>query len=318
MNRSADKMKNIRRGRYAGRTACFVILVAMAASFLMPIILTVTNSFMQESEINANYGVVFDALTESSDSDQSGQQGQSSGRQSYTSEKVNLKLIPDMVTFKQYSTILLQSPDYLLKFWNSVILTVPIVVGQLMLALLASYFFTRYRNRHSEHLFFVYMLLMLMPYQVSLVPNFLVCRWLGIINTRMAVILPGICSTFSVYMLTKFMRRIPASLTEAAELDGATEWEIFRLIYVPLSKSAITSTAILVFIDYWNMVEQPLILMEDTDMHPLSVFLSKINQGEIGLAFAAAVIYMVPTILIFLYGQEELVEGISYAGGVKG
>ncbi len=320
MMHAINENKTKYRGRHAGRTVCFVILVIMAASFLMPIILTVTNSFMQESEINANYGVVFDALASGSDSDQNAQTGQSSsgGRSGYTSEKVNLKLIPDMVTFKQYSTILLQSPDYLLKFWNSVILTVPIVVGQLLLALLASYFFTRYRNRHSEHLFFVYMMLMLMPYQVSLVPNFLVCRWLGIINTRMAVILPGICSTFSVYMLTKFMRRIPASLTEAAELDGATEWEIFRLIYVPLSRSAITSTAILVFIDYWNMVEQPLILMEDTDMHPLSVFLSKINQGEIGLAFAAAVIYMVPTILVFLYGQEELVEGISYAGGVKG
>ena len=162
------------------------------------------------------------------------------------------------------------------------------------------------------------MLLMLMPYQVSLVPNFLVCRWLGIINTRMAVILPGICSTFSVYMLTKFMRRIPASLTEAAELDGATEWELFRLVYVPLSKSAITSTAILVFIDYWNMVEQPLILLSDAETHPLSVFLSKINSGEIGLAFAVATIYMVPSLLVFLYGEEYLVDGITYQGGVKG
>ena len=143
-----------------------------------------------------------------------------------------------------------------------------------------------------------------MPYQVSLVPNFLVSKWLGILNTRAAIILPGIFSTFSVFLLTKYMRRIPKSLIEAAELDGASEWQIFTKVCIPLCKSAIASTAILVFIDYWNMVEQPLILLSDSDKYPLSIFLSEINKGEVGLAFAVAVIYMVPTILIYLYGEE--------------
>ena len=89
-------------------------------------------------------------------------------------------------------------------------------------------------------------------------------------------------------------------------------------VCIPLCKSAIASTAILVFIDYWNMVEQPLILLSDSDKYPLSIFLSEINKGEVGLAFAVAVIYMVPTILIYLYGEEYLIEGISYSGGVKG
>ena len=76
--------------------------------------------------------------------------------------------------------------------------------------------------------------------------------------------------------------------------------------------------AILVFIDYWNMVEQPLILLSDSEQYPLSVFLSQINSGEIGLAFAVATIYMVPSLLMFLYGEEYLVEGITYQGGIKG
>ena len=76
--------------------------------------------------------------------------------------------------------------------------------------------------------------------------------------------------------------------------------------------------AILVFIDYWNMVEQPLILLSDDEMHPLSIFLSKINAGEIGLAFAVAVIYMIPSLMVFLYGEDYLIEGITYQGGVKG
>ena len=236
----------------------------------------------------------------------------------YVAETVNLKFIPDMVDFSQYVTVLLKSPEYLLKFWNSVILAVPIVIFQILIALGASYSFARYRGRGKELLFFLYVIIMLMPFQVTLVPNYLISDWLGILDTRWSIILPGIFAPFSVYLLTKFMRRIPVSLIEAAKLDGANEWQIFTKICIPLCKGAIASVAILVFIDYWNMVEQPLILLSDTEMHPLSVFLSQINTGEVGLAFAVATIYMIPTILIFLYGEEYLVDGISYSGSVKG
>ena len=107
-------------------------------------------------------------------------------------------------------------------------------------------------------------------------------------------------------------------MIEASEIDGAGEWQIFSQICMPLCKGGIISIAILIFIDYWNMVEQPLILLTDDQLHPLSVFLSKINSGEISLAFAVAVIYMVPPLLVFLYGEEYLVEGITYQGGIKG
>ena len=103
----------------------------------------------------------------------------------------------------------------------------------------------------------------------------------------------------------------PISVIEAAQIDGAGEWQIFRRICLPLCKGCLCSVAILVFIDYWNMVEQPLILLSDDTMHPLSVFLSKIKNGEIGLAFAVATIYMIPTLLVFLYGEDYLVEGIQ-------
>jgi multiple sugar transport system permease protein len=114
------------------------------------------------------------------------------------------------------------------------------------------------------------------------------------------------------------MRRIPVSLIEAARLDGAGEWQIFTQICMPLCRNALISIGMLVFMDYWNMVEQPIIMLEDSDMYPLSVFLSEINSGEIGIAFAVAVIYMMPALLMFLYGEDYLAEGITYAGGVKG
>ena len=143
-------------------------------------------------------------------------------------------------------------------------------------------------------------------------------RWLGIINTSWAIILPGIFAPFSVFLLTKFMRRIPYALIEAARVDGATEWDIFTKICLPECRAALYSIAILVFIDYWNMVEQPLILLQDADAQPLSVFLASINTGEIGLAFAMGTVYMIPSLLLFLHGEEYLVEGIANSGSVKG
>jgi multiple sugar transport system permease protein len=143
-------------------------------------------------------------------------------------------------------------------------------------------------------------------------------KWLGLLDTRWAVILPGIFAPFSVFLLTKNMRRIPTSYIEAARLDGAGEWQIFTKVCLPMCKGVLYSVAILVFIDYWNMVEQPMIMFSDEEMYPLSVLLSNINSGEVGIAFAAAVIYMIPTLLLFLHGEEYLEEGITYSGGIKG
>ena len=278
--------------------------VVTAAIFLTPIVLTITNSFMSASEISSNYGVIFlNAANET---------------KTYISEIVNLKFIPDMVTFSQYITTLFKSPDYLLKFWNSMILVVPIVVFQLIVAVFAAYGFTRTKGKLSAIVFFAYIILMMMPYQVTLVPNYLVLSWFKLLDTNWAIWLPGIFSPFSVYLITKYMKRIPVPLLEAARIDGANEWQVFAKICVPICKGIITSCAILVFIDYWNMVEQPLLFFSNADKYPLSIFLSKINASEVGLAFAVATIYMVPSLLIFLYGEEQLVEGIAYQGGVKG
>ena len=292
-----------RKKRYFSRGMLTVLAAVFAFLFLMPTVLTITNSFMTQSEITANYGQVFQNATDG---------------KSYIKDKINLKFIPDKVSFSQYFTVLLKSPDFLYKFWNSVILVAPIVLAQLAVASVAAYGFTRWRGKIRDTIFFAYVILMLMPYQVTLVPNYPVSDFLGLLNTRWAIILPGAFAPFSVFLLTKSMRRIPASLIESAKLDGAGEWHIFWNICLPQCRSALYSIAILVFIDYWNMVEQPLILLPDASQQPLSVYLSQINAGEIGIAFAAAVIYMVPGLLMFLHGEAYLVEGITYAGSVKG
>lgn len=281
-----------------------VFIAFSALMFLMPTVLTIANSFMTSSEISANYGAMFSNMT--------------SDQKTFISENVNLKFIPDKVTIDQYRSVLIMNSDYLLKFWTSVRLTVPITVFQLLIAILTSYGFSRYPGKIKNLIFFAYIILMIMPYQVTLVPNYLVAEKFNLLNTNKAVILPAIFSPFSIFLLTKVMRRIPVSYVEAAKLDGAGEFRILTEIYLPLCKSALVSIAMLVFIDYWNMVEAPLVLMKDPEMHPLSVFLSQINTGDVGLAFAVGVVYMIPTILMFLYGEDYLVEGITYSGGIKG
>ncbi|MBR5365054.1 MAG: carbohydrate ABC transporter permease [Clostridia bacterium] len=283
------------------------VLVTFAVLFLFPTVFTLADSFMSTTEITANYGKIFSGL---------GAAG--NGGRVFIGEKVNLQLIPSKVSFSQYSTVLLKSPEYLLKFWNSVSYVLPIVLFQLIVAAGASYCFARVPTKFRSAVFFAYIILMLMPYQVTLVPNYLVIDKLDLLNTRWAIILPGVFSPFSVFILTKYMRRIPSSVVEAAKLDGAGEWQIFTRIFLPLCQSTLYSVAILVFLDYWNMVEQPLILLSDEELYPLSVFLSKINQGDTGVALAIAVIYMVPPVLLFLYSEDYLIDGISYSASVKG
>ena len=292
-----ELLKNMRVG------ICLIIAVAVCILAIVPIFYTFLNSFMSSKEIADNYGVIFQSLS-----------GHAKNGARYLDKTPVLRMVPQQVSIDQYKNLLFMSPAYLLKFWNSIILVVPIVLGQMIVACLASYGFARFRNRVIETIFFAYVILMLMPFQVTLVPNYMIAEKLGILDTNWAIILPGIFSTFAIFLLTKYMRQIPSAYIEAAKLDGATEWQIFTKIALPTCKSAIFALVILLFIDYWNMVEQPLVLLTDVDKQPLSVFLSQINEAEIGIAFAASALYMIPPLLIFLLGEEYLVEGISRSG----
>lgn len=288
-----NKRRRLRRG------GLLLALLILAVLFLLPTILTVVNSFLSGAEMERSYGT---ALGDKSDT--------------YMKQHVILKLVPDMVSGEQYSTFLFQSPEYLQKLWNSLLYVLPITLLQTAVSALAAYGFSRKDTRLRRWLFFCYIVLTLMPYQVTLVPNYLVSRWLHIYDTPWAILLPGIFAPFGVFLLTKYMRRIPKTYREAAELDGAGAFRIFTKIYLPQCKSALIAVSMLIFFDYWNMVEQPMVLLEGEKYLPLSVYLSKINEGEVGVALAAAVVYMLPCLLLFLWGEEHLEEGIV-TGGIK-
>ncbi len=275
------------------------VLALMAIIFIFPLALTVTNSFMSEAEISNNYGMVGSDSTDAGASE---------------SKYAVMSLIPELVVLDQYYAVLVKKSQFLYMFWNSVILVLPIVAGQTIIASMAAYAFAKFRFRGRDQLFFVYLTVMLMPFQVTLVPNYLVADWLGLINSNLSIILPGIFNTFGVFLLKQYMEQIPDSYIEAAEVDGAGQIAIFFRIILPMCKNGIAAMFILLFIDNWNMVEQPLIFLQDATAQPLSVYLSKITEGERGIAFAASVLYMLPMLLIFLYGENYLIEGIQRSG----
>ncbi|WMT40108.1 carbohydrate ABC transporter permease [Paenibacillus sp. D2_2] len=279
-----------------------LVMACIGLMMLLPIVITFTNSFMTVHEIRDNYELVgkMPFVT----------QGESA-------QFVNLKLIPDWLSFEQYGKVLLDTPTYLFMFWNSVEMVVAIIAGQTVVSALAAYAFAKLRFKGREGLFRVYLMTMLMPFQVTLVPNYLIADKLGLMNTASAIILPGIFAAFGVFMLRQFMLSIPYALVEAAQMDGAGHYRIFYRIMLPLMKPGIAALIVLLFVDYWNMVEQPLIFLEDRFKQPLSLYLSRIHKDEQGIGFAASLIYMTPMVLLFLYAESYFIEGIQMSG-IKG
>lgn len=281
----------------------YIFLICASFILLFPVLYMLANSFMSSREANVAYSLI--------------SSGEETGRPTASEENAKLvgfKLIPENVSFMQYYSVLLRKPKFIMMFWNSVIVTLPIVLGQLIVSSLAAFAFSKMRFPFRDNIFFIYIIVMMMPFQVTLVPNYIMIKQLGILGGYSAVILPGIFTTFGVFLLRQFMKYIPDEYCEAAKIDGAGYMRMFMQIVLPQCKGAMASLAILVFIDNWNMVEQPLIFLKDESMFPLSVFIARINTDDIGIAFACGILYMIPTILIFLYGENYFVEGIQLSG----
>jgi len=273
------------------------LLIVLAFFMILPLLMSATNSFMSDGELGENY--------DSRDAEQQTEEV----KKGFNS----MKLIPDSFTLKQYYQVLIAKHKFLRMFWNSVFIVLPIVAGQVIISSMAAFAFAKLRFRGRDTLFFIYIVLMLMPFQVTLVPNYLTLDRLGLIDSYLSLVFPGVFSAFGVFLLRQFMMFIPNECIEAAKVDGCSLVHIFFKIILPMSKGGIASLAILSFIDNWNMVEQPLIFLKDANKYPLSIYLSRVNGGELGIAFAAGIIYMLPMLFMFLYGENYLVEGISHS-----
>jgi len=280
----------------ADRFVLFPAVALLALAMIAPAAWALAHAFFSTAEIAADYGPALSP-------------------DDYPATRYAiLKLIPDLVTLKPLAALMFEKPVFLRLFWNSVLLAAPIVLGQTAAASLAAYAFAKLAFPGRETLFLVYVLTMLMPYQVLMVPNYLIADRLGLVGTWSAIVWPGVFGAFGVFLLRQFMVQLPNAYLEAGRIDGAGALQLFVRIVLPLSRPGLASLVILLFIDQWSMVEQPLLLLDDPFEQPLSLYLSRVHEDEPGLAFAASVLYMIPLLFVFLYGETELVEGIRNTG----
>lgn len=224
------------------------------------------------------------------------------------------KLIPDYPTFSHYGKLLFMTPQFFVLFWNSVKLVGCILAGQLLVGVPAAWAFAVYRVKGSRALFALYVVLMLLPFQVTMLSSYLVLNRLNLINTHGAVILPAVFSAFPVFLCYNGFRGIPPQFLEAARIDGAGEMTIFLKLGLPLGKGGLLSALVLGFLEYWNLMEQPMAFLQDKALWPLSLYLPEITLAQAGSAFCASVITLIPAVFVFMFGQDYLEQGIIYSG----
>lgn len=216
-------------------------------------------------------------------------------------------VLPTWPTLWPLIGLLLDTPEFWDTFWNTVLLSVPQVLGQMLTAIPAAWALSRLRFRGRTVLTGLYILLMLMPFQVTMTPNFLVLDALGLMDTVWAVILPGIYSAFPVFIMLRFFDGIPRELLDSADLDGADHWETFWYIGLPLGRPGILAAMVLTFLESWSAVEQPMTFLRKERWLPLSL---RIGKMELSQAMGAGLVALIPAVLVFRWGQKYLELGI--------
>ncbi len=222
--------------------------------------------------------------------------------------------IPDYPTLEHYKRLLFFSPAFFKLFWNSLGMTGAILLGQLLIAVPAAWAFAVYRFRGRSGIFSLYVILMLLPFQVTMLSKYLVLKGAGLMNTQWAVVLPAVFSTFPVFLIYRSFAGIPLELLEAARVDGGSQWQCFSRVGLPLAKSGILAAMILSFLESWNMMEEPLTFLQDKSLWPLSLYLPEIAMDQAGYACAASVITLTVSLFVFALFHDAVEQGIVTSG----
>ena len=218
--------------------------------------------------------------------------------------------ISQFPTLENFKELLIYSPDFYKVFWNSLFITGTILLFQTLTAVPAAWAFARFLFKWKKLLFDIYVIFMLIPFQVTMLSQYLVIDGMKLMNTRLAVILPAIFSTFPVFLIYRGFADIPRDVADSAKIDGANEWQVLRYIGLPLGRSGILACIVLSFLDLWNMVEQPLTFLKNKRLFPLSLYLPMLSADKGEIMLAAAIVTLIPAAFVFIIGQEELEQGI--------
>ncbi len=266
--------------------AARVTLVALALLFAIPLVWLLLSSFKSQEELVAE----------------------------------PYRLLPREWRFENYRDAV-QAMPYLRYLRNSLVLCLGSVTGTLCSCTLAAYAFARLRWPGRDVLFAVLIGTMLLPWHVTMIPRFLLLRELGLYNSLAALIVPTfLAEAFYVFLLRQFFLAIPEELSEAARIDGGSEWAIFTRVILPLSRPALATVALFQFVAAWNDFSGPLLYLSDPDRFPLAYGLEQFvsaYSSQTALLLAAAVLFTLPIVVLFFLAQRTFVEGFR-TSGLKG
>lgn len=229
------------------------------------------------------------------------------------------RLLPSEPTLEHYRELFVRL-NLGRAFLNSTIVATLATIVSLLFNSMAGYAFAKLRFAKREQIFRLLLAALVLPAQVGMLPLFLMLKGMGLVNTYWGVVIPSMASVFGIFLIRQFMLSIPNELLEAARVDGASEWAIYRRVVLPLSKPVLVTLAIFTFMATWNDFMWPLIVLTDNDRYTLPVSIANLvgeHVQDLELMMASSVITVLPVLLLFLFLQRYYVAGIMM-GSVKG
>ena len=230
-----------------------------------------------------------------------------------------IQWLPKSPSFEAY-TRLFQLFPFARAIFNSVFISVTTTLIVVASSAMAAYVFAKIPFKGRETLFTLFLMTMMIPGQVTMIPNFLVLRYLGLLNSYLGVLVPTIFNAFAIFMLRQNMRVIPDAYLEAAIIDGASHPSIFLKIILPLSKPILSALAVITFMGVWNDYLWPLIVLTDRAKMTLPVGLGLLNTqygNQYNLLMAGGLISMLPILVLYFLAQKQFEQGLNI-GGIKG
>lgn len=229
--------------------------------------------------------------------------------------------LPARVQWQNYVTVWMNEEASMLRaFANTLYIALFSIIGQMFISSLAAYSFAKINFKGKQVVFMLFLSSMMVPSQLTIIPRFMLFKTIGLYNNLWAIILPAFFGATSIFMLRQFYMGLPNDLIEAAKIDGAGHLRIFLRIMLPLTKAALMSLIILVFISSWNEYMAPLIFLVKKELYTVSQNIQWYMLDEFkehNLTMAAATSAIVPVVILFIVGQKYFVEGIA-TSGVKG
>ncbi len=229
--------------------------------------------------------------------------------------------LPEDLYFGNYLQVFDEIP-FVYQMGNSFFVTLSTVVGQLTTATLAGYTFARLYFPGRDALFWVVLATLMIPYQATLIPLFvIISKVFGLADTLWSLILPALPTAFGTFLLRQYFLQIPVEYEEAAMMDGANQFQIFRRVYLPMVAPGMAILAVLAFNGKWNDFLTPLIFMNTTSRFPITLGINDLQRymmtGSISVVLAAIVMATLPVVIVYIFGQRYLIEGLM-VGGLKG